>query len=57
MENNNSHAASVPNYVMIAVFLLIVIALFVFGDTFTAVLGLLIESLIFALNYKSDDKH
>jgi hypothetical protein len=38
----------IPSGWLIAFFLLIVVLLFVFGDVFTAIVGILIQSMIFA---------
>jgi hypothetical protein len=51
MSNETHTHATLPSWLTITIFLVIMAALWIFGDLFTFILGLLIEVLVFAGAY------
>ena len=47
----NQNNTSLSSGTMLAIFVIIMIILFIFGDTFTFIVGLLIEGLVFSIGY------
>lgn len=50
MANDSTHKI-LPDWLMILIFVVLVIALWTFGDTFTAIVGMLVLLRIFHLGY------
>ncbi len=46
--------SAIPTWAMIAIFVVILCLLAIFGDLFTFILGLLIEILVFAIGYNEN---
>ncbi|MFC0181080.1 hypothetical protein SAMN04515674_11933 [Pseudarcicella hirudinis] len=57
MENSHSHSSDLPNWVLVATFVFFLFILWYFTDTFTAVLGTILEGVVFAVAYDAEHEH
>mgnify|MGYP000350820609 CR=1 FL=1 len=49
--------SSLPGWVLIVIYLLILAVLAIFGDLFIFILGGILETLVFAFGYDSNKEH
>jgi hypothetical protein len=49
--SNETHSHALPNWLTLTIFIAIMAALWIFGDLFTFILGLIIEAVVFAGAY------
>lgn len=49
----SANASKLPAWIMVTVYLVIMALLAIFGDLFTFILGLILETLVFALGYNA----
>ncbi|MFN3588144.1 MAG: hypothetical protein ACK4UP_02110 [Spirosomataceae bacterium] len=55
--SHDSTTPSVPTWLLLLVYVLILVTLFTLGDFFTFVVGFLVTTLVFASGYNRDNLH
>ncbi|MFN3784198.1 MAG: hypothetical protein ACK4R6_09780 [Spirosomataceae bacterium] len=55
--SHDSTTPSVPTWLLLLTYVLILVVLFTFGDMFTFILGILVTTLVFASGYNREHLH
>jgi hypothetical protein len=54
---SESLTTKIPTWLMIVIYLVILTILAIYGDLFTFILGLILETLVFAAGYNASKEH